>query len=150
MFQTVAVHDGPTRPAVDRACALLTLIGVASLVVLLARVAPDQRGYATHEALGMAPCGWPRLYGKPCPTCGVTTAACWLVHGNPLQALVTQPFGALGMATALWLGGFALWCLARGRSFLQPLVLLPVARVLLGIVLVFLLGWLWKYETFVP
>ena len=26
MFQTVAVHDGPTRPAVDRACALLTLV----------------------------------------------------------------------------------------------------------------------------
>ena len=33
------------------------------------------------------------LTGVPCPTCGVTTAACHLLHLQPWQALKTQPFG---------------------------------------------------------
>lgn len=150
MLASVAVADGPTRPWIDRAFALVALAAVLALVVMLARVTPDPRGYATHEALGLTACGWPQIYGKPCPTCGVTTAACWLVHGSPFRALSTQPFGALAMATLLWIAGFALWSLARGRSFLLPFLLLPLMRGFGGTILVFLLAWLWKYETFVP
>jgi len=145
---SVPVEAGPVRPLVDRALALLTSALVAGLVVVLARATPDPRGYGTHELLGMQPCAWPAVHGIPCPTCGVTTAACWLVHLSPGKALVTQPFGALTMALVIVIGVHALWSLVRRRSFLEPFVWLPYGRILLGGLAVLLLSWLWTYETF--
>ena len=150
MLETAPLSEGPAPPWVDRLLAISALVGAVLLTVLLARVAPDPRGYDTHTALGMTACGWPKIYGKPCPTCGVTTAACWLVHLSPWKAFVTQPFGALAMAVVLAVGMYGAFSLAAGRSFLYPIVRMPVGRVVSGTVVVFLLGWLWKSETFVP
>jgi hypothetical protein len=70
---------------------------VAGCILLLAAagyLTPDPRGHGTHEQLGFAPCGFYIVTGRPCPTCGTTTAFVWMVHGHPWMALKTQPFGA--------------------------------------------------------
>jgi hypothetical protein len=115
----------------------------------LGRASPDARGHGTHEQLGLPPCGW-ALQGYPCPTCGATTAACYVVHGNLLRALLAHPFGAVVAVLGLLAALFALYCLCWRQSFLDVVSRLPYGLVfLLGGAL--LLGsWLYKYLTFVP
>ncbi len=57
--------------------------------------------------LGLPNCGWMMTMGKPCPTCGMTTAFAHAAHGNLVAAFVTQPMGAVlsvGTAVAFWIG----------------------------------------------
>lgn len=150
MVSTIPLADGPRPAWLDRTIAGTVLLAAASCTWLLARATPDPRGYDTHIQLGLPPCGWPRTYGIPCPTCGVTTAACLLVHGRILAALATQPFGALLALAGLALGGAALYCLLRRRAFLDLLRQLPLGRLGIAAVLLLLGSWLLKYLTFTP
>ena len=115
----------------------------------LLQVNPDPRGHGTHEQLGMAACGWAESYSRPCPTCGVTTAASHLVRLQVVQAVRTQPFGAALGGFGLWLGGVALWCLARRKSFLDFVLCLPQVRILIWGVVLLLLSWIYVDLTFV-
>jgi ribose/xylose/arabinose/galactoside ABC-type transport system permease subunit len=144
---TIPLADGPVAAWIDRSAALSVASTVAAVVVALWRVAPDPRGHGTHEQLGLDPCGWPIAYGIPCPTCGVTTAACHLVHGNVVTAIAVQPFGAALMLVSLLLGLHALLCLWRRRSFADLLVRLPMWR-LLGAAFAGLLA-TWGYKCLV-
>jgi hypothetical protein len=140
----VPVDEGPAPAWVDRAVALLVAAAGIAAVVALARITPDPRGYGTHEQLGLAECGWPQRYGMPCPTCGVTTAACWLVHLSPWRALATQPFGAALALAGLAAVTAALLDLARGRSFLVRAYTFRLGRWLLGGLALLLGAWWYK------
>lgn len=138
---TIPLADGPVSVWVDRAAAVAVAGVVGTAVVVMAMVQPDARGIGTHEQLGLEPCGWPVVYGIPCPTCGCTTAACHLVHGHLFTAFVVQPFGAVFMLVAMLLGLHALLCLWRRWSFADLLVRLPVWRLLGGGLLLLLASW---------
>lgn len=147
---TIPLAAGPVPAWLDRASAA-TVVGIAATaLVLLGNVEPSAKGYDTHVQLGMEPCGWPRAYGIPCPTCGCTTAACHLVHGHVPQAFATQPFGALLMFALLLTGAHALYCLVARRSFVDILVRLPFWSIAFGTIATMLLAWLYKYLVFVP
>ena len=64
---------------------------------------PDPSGAATHEQLGLDPCRFRQLFEVPCPGCGVTTAVSHVAHGEPLQALLTQPLGLVLGLLAIFL-----------------------------------------------
>lgn len=142
---TIPLARGPVAAAADRVSAVVVVAAAAAVVVALWRVAPDERGFGTHERLGLSPCSWPVAYGIPCPTCGCTTAACLLVHGRVVDAVVAQPFGAIVTAALLLLGLHALACLAFARSFVDLLVRLPLRRLLAAGFVALLLGWFYKY-----
>jgi len=146
----IPLEDGPVAASVDRLAAVLTAAAALVGVVMLWRVDPDARGHGTHEQFDMDPCGWPVAYGIPCPTCGCTTAACHLVHGNVLQAFVTQPFGMLAASAGVLLGTHAVWCLARRRSFVDVLVRLPFWRLVAVAVVLLLLAWGYKVLVWQP
>jgi hypothetical protein len=150
VVSTIPVRDGPRPPWLDRAVAAMVVAIAAPCTVLLLRATPDPRGYDTHVQLGLPSCSWPRMYGIPCPTCGATTAACYVVHGHPIAALIAHPFGAAVAAGGLLLAAAALGCLLRGRSFLDLLRQLPLGRLLIGAVVLLLLSWLYKYLAFTP
>jgi len=147
---TATAEPLPVDPRLDRVIAFVVLAAGSSVVWLLAQLQPDGRGHGTHEQLGMLPCSWPATLGKPCPTCGVTTASTYVVHLSPLRALQTQPFGAVlaiaGIALALWAG----FCLLTGRSFMALLVRLPYGTITLWSLALFLGSWAYTYFTFVP
>ncbi len=143
----VPIQDSPARPLVDRVIALAVLGTAIPLVWLLASVAPDARGHGTHEGLGMEPCGWPMQYGIPCPTCGVTTSACLMVHGSPIQSIVTQPFGAYLTLIGLWSALIAAFCLAKKRSYLAWIGFLPYGMVVVVGVVLLLLSWAYLWMT---
>jgi len=147
---TIPLADGPVAPAVDRVIAAAVLAAAGAAVWLLASIEPSPAGYDTHVQFGWPRCGWPLTMGLPCPTCGCTTAACLLVHGQPWQALRTQPFGALLALSGLLLGVHAALCLWRRRSFVDLVVRLPRARILLLALAVLLASWAYKCMIFVP
>jgi hypothetical protein len=81
----------------------LPFVGLALLAVLWIATEPDPRGYGTHEQLGFAPCGLRERLGGPCPTCGVTTSASHLVHGDVALSWSVQPFGTIAsLATVVF------------------------------------------------
>jgi len=144
----VPIKQTPVTPAWDRVSALLVLALGAFMAALLLQATPDPRGFGTHEQLGMVPCGWPPSGGIPCPTCGATTAACYLVHLSPLAAVATHPFGAVVAAVGLWMSGWAAFCLIMGRSFLDPLVRLRWGSITIWTLVLFLGSWAYKYFSF--
>jgi hypothetical protein len=150
VITTVPVAQGPQPAWLDRGVAVAVVAAALACTALLLSVEPDPKGYDTHVQLGMSPCGWPRSYGIPCPTCGATTAACLLVHGRPLQAIATQPFGAAMAAAGLVAAATSAWCLLRGRSLLDVYAQLPRARLLLVGIALLLGSWLYTWLTFVP
>ncbi len=150
VISSVPVQDGPRGAWLDRTVAATVVVAATGSAWLLGRLTPDPRGYDTHVQLGMARCSWPGTYGIPCPTCGATTAACHLLHGNLLQAFVTQPFGAALAAAGLLAGVAALWCLLCRRSFLDLVAQVPWPRTIVIGVALLLGSWLYKYLVFTP
>ena len=76
---------------------------------------PDPSGRGTHRQLGLPPCTIVVLFGKPCPTCGMTTSWAHAVRGQLFRALRANVGGALlavfDLAAIPWL-----WISAwRGR-----------------------------------
>ena len=148
MFTTVSVREGPQAAWLDRLVSATVAACAIGCTVLLLAVTPDGKGYDTHTQLGMRPCSWPLTMGIPCPTCGATTAACYLVHGRPWSAFVTQPFGATVAFLGLCAGVLALFCLFRGRSFLQLWSRVSIASIVVYGSLLLLASWLYKYLMF--
>lgn len=129
----------------DRVLAVVVAVTSIAIAIALWQVKPDARGHGTHEQLGMEECGWPKVYGIPCPTCGCTTAATQIVHGDWLSAFVTQPFGAALALMGLLAGLHALLCLVRVRSFADMLIRLPFWKIVFWMFVLLLLSWGYKY-----
>ena len=97
----------------------------------------NPRTMATHTQLGLPPCNFVTLTGKPCPACGMTTAFSLSVRGRWVEAWRANPAGSviapvLGLVLLPWL--FVASTSGRTRPFRtvdEPLV----AAVLIGVAL---------------
>lgn len=91
-----------------RARLLLAGGGLAAvwLVATARTLTPDPRGYGTHEQLSLPACGFARLTGWRCPTCGMTTSWAHGTRGDFRAALAASGGGTMLLAltapTALW------------------------------------------------
>ncbi|WP_218932074.1 DUF2752 domain-containing protein [Adhaeretor mobilis] len=65
------------------------------LLVVASRLTPDDRGFGTHEQLGLAGCWVQATVGWLCPACGMTTAWAQTLDGNLVAALGTNLGGTL-------------------------------------------------------
>jgi hypothetical protein len=88
------------------------IISAAVAIILLvllsvsAWLTPSTAGTGTHTQLGLQPCGWMVLMGKPCVTCGMTTSFALAAEGQYARSLLTQPMGlllCLAAATGFWI-----------------------------------------------
>jgi hypothetical protein len=119
--------------------------GSLALLIVAATLRADPAGHGTHRQLGLPPCGWVVMYGKPCPSCGMTTAFAHAASGNLWESVQAQPFAgvlALGCACAVWVGGHAAATGSRAVTALAPL-LRPRTAVLAGT----LWGAAWLYKV---
>ena len=120
------VRPAPPRPRRDRAAetarlrrvtrATLIAIAVALTGVFVAayRIHPydadgKPRTMSTHTQLGMPPCNFVVLTGKPCPTCGMTTSFALLVRGDVRASLAAN---WVGTVTALSWAAILVWAVA--------------------------------------
>ena len=82
-------------------------VGLLGLLSLAAFLTPDPHGHGTHRQLGLPPCTFLALTGRPCPTCGMTTAWAYLVRGQWRDAFRTNVggtlLGMLAVVAAPWL-----------------------------------------------
>ncbi len=123
---------------------MIVAVICAGTLGLATRLPPNARGFGTHEALGLYPCGFVLRTGLPCPTCGMTTAFSHMMHGQVGRAFIVQPAGALlcfGTAVMLALSVTAAW---RGRMVNLRWAQIDPVRVSLCIGIVFLGSWGFK------
>ena len=122
----------------DHAVYALLLVGLACVFGLAAWLEPDPSGIGTHTELGLPPCGFYVVFHKPCPSCGMTTAFAWVMHGHPLNALRAQPAGVAVFLAAAALFFYLPWAWWRGRPPVQILEtrgFLPAVLTLIAIIL---------------
>jgi hypothetical protein len=118
-----------------------------SVLAIAACLRPDPRGQGTHEQLGLPPCSFQILFGKRCPSCGMTTAWAHFIQGHPLWALQTHVGGTLLAGLALVGSLAALGMAARGRRFAwQPSERQAVSLAIVVVALV-LVEWGWRLSS---
>lgn len=88
---------------------------LAAPVAVATRLTPDARGWGTHEQLGMAPCSIRLWSGRPCPTCGMTTAWAYAVRGNAQAAVAANLGGALLLPATIVAAAWALASAIAGQ-----------------------------------
>lgn len=95
-------------------------LGLVGLLVVARMLAPNPKGWGTHEQLGFPACAFQLRYQMRCPSCGMTTAWSHLTRGNVLAAMRCHATGTiLGLATAagaVWMllcGSTGRWVLGR-------------------------------------
>ena len=67
------------------------------------------RTMATHTTLGLPPCNFVLMTGKPCPSCGMTTSFSLLVRGDVGASLKAN---WVGTTLAVGWAGLLVWCFA--------------------------------------
>lgn len=125
----------------------IALICAAPLVIG-ATITPAPEGHGTHRALGLPQCGFLLAFGRPCVTCGMTTAVTLAAHGSLVDAFRTQPAGALVaivLASGVW---FGLHAAATAMSLKPGLDALLRPRVLIFAGGVLLASWAYKIAVF--
>jgi len=98
-----------------RAGLMALALGLTVVFVIAARLRPDPRGYGTHEQLGRPPCAILKLTGRPCPSCGMTTAFAWFVRGELARSWRANPSGLLAASMCVPLIPWLVACSVMGR-----------------------------------
>lgn len=121
---------------------ILAILALALIVVLglAGMLRPDPRGFGTHMQLGLGPCGFREITGKPCPSCGMTTAFSWTMRARFVEGWRANP---AGLAIAVMCVMSLPWLFAASisgrtwpfRSAEGPLVGVVLAGVAMALVL---------------
>jgi len=123
----------------QRLAGLLVFLAIAGLFVILRLAASGivEIGY------WLGPCGFKQMYGLPCPTCGMTTAALAFVQLHLLESFYIQPAGALLCSLLVFIAFFAFFTAVFGVyfRFLERFRDLGIGWVLLAVVIVIGAGW---------
>jgi len=132
------------RPGRARIIATLFALGCIALLALAAWMVPDPSGVGTHRQLGLPPCSSVMLFGRPCPTCGMTTAFAHTVRGHFLQAVHAQPAGfLLAIATAVG-AGLAFSVALTGRMWYVNWYRLSPVKLTVGVIVIVIGSWAYK------
>jgi Protein of unknown function (DUF2752) len=129
-------------------CALLVAAaGLAGLLLLARRLDPDPRGFGTHTQLGLKACAYLTATGRLCPTCGMTTAFAWLVHGRIDRSWQANPAGCLlaifSLPLAAWLAASAV----KNQPVAFQSLERPLVSVLVAAAMVSVASWIFRSMT---
>jgi hypothetical protein len=144
----LATHVNPTLethpvslPWYTRVALVGIAMGLAAALAVAVYLRPSERGFGTHQQLGLPPCAFRVWFGLRCPSCGMTTAWSHMVHGHPIRAVLANAGGAASCATALVCVPWLLVSGARGRWIFRPPGELTLAVAATAFVAVTLLDW---------
>jgi len=133
---------GPrVSPVVSRLIGLAVLVPAVAVLFTAARLLPDPSGTGTHKQFELPPCGFKVSTGLPCPTCGMTTAFCYMVRGRPIRALRAQPMGSLLSIATILTVPISLVVLITGRGWRVDWYRLRPDRLLWLLLALFLGAW---------
>jgi hypothetical protein len=119
-----SVIRSQSRLDVLRPSQRLLLVGVGGvllgLLVTAAAIKPDERGYGTHQRLGLPPCTFKVVTGVRCPSCGMTTSWSYLVRGQIVNSVKSNCGGAFLGLLVIVMVPWALLSGIRGRWLWRP------------------------------
>jgi hypothetical protein len=121
----------------------VVLIAVFGIAVWLDPYGQDgeAKRMETHTQLGLPPCTFKFLTGRPCPSCGMTTSFALLLHGdfvNSLRANCVGTFLALFCLALIPYGLVSAW---RGRYLFLVSLDWLVPRFIVAFAVLMLLRW---------
>lgn len=131
---------GPSQ----RAAAAVVLAASAAVLGLASWLDASPQGVGTHTQLGLPECGFYCTVGVPCATCGMTTAFSHAAHGRLVQALVTQPAGAVLAVLTAVAGIVSAYALLTGSRLDRVLAWVWRPLTILGMVVLVLGSWGYK------
>jgi hypothetical protein len=121
------------------------LIGVASTVLGVARILhPAEKGFGTHQQLGLPPCFFLSFTGFPCPACGLTTSFAHTVRFNFHEAFITQPFGLIACLATICLIPLSFYLMNRRVAWMSFLTARGSNAVMYATIALMILGWIYK------
>jgi hypothetical protein len=85
--------DAIPTPTQDRLVGAALFLPTATVLGIATQLTPSPTGYGTHLQLGLGSCSFLRLFGIPCPMCGMTTTFAHLAHFHLWAGTANQPFG---------------------------------------------------------
>lgn len=115
-----------------RVAAAIVAVTMLGLLAIASRLEPDPSGYGTHRQLGLLPCTFKWLVGRPCPSCGMTTSWAHVMHGQLAAALHANAGGTALALVSLVCGPWLLVSAVRGRWW----VLTPTDRLVATVAIV--------------
>ena len=118
--------------------------GLVAVLVTALRLSPDPRGYGTHTQLGLGACAFREMTGKPCPSCGMTTAFAWTMRGRFAESWRANPAGAMIAPTCLALVPWLIFASISGRTRPFRSAEGPLVGVVLAAVALALLSWAFR------
>ncbi len=124
--------------------AAIVCLAIGSLFALAGALTPAGEGLGTHESLGLPPCSVYAYTGRPCPSCGYTTAFSHLVRGHVVTAFVVQPAGALLALTLALTWVVSLAVLITGWPVYRRFAWLWHHRTLWAVAAIVLGAWIYK------
>lgn len=142
-----ALWVGLKHVDLERACALVLVLGLGSVLGLAGYLDPSPLGHGTHQQLGLAGCSFLTLTGYACPMCGATTTFALMADLRWLEGFLNQPFAALLFCVTVCTFILSLWEVVQPRQrwsrvlgWLEPWEL----RVALGALAVMSFSWFYK------
>ncbi len=132
---------------VSRGLSVVIAMGSGGGLALARWLEPSAEGHGTHTQLGLGTCSVLQATGWPCPMCGATTSWALMAHGQPLQALWSQPFGSLLFVLTVAVFGVSIAEVVQPRARWSRIsrALAPWDPVIGGGALILMfLGWTWK------
>ncbi len=97
------------------ALAILAL-GLVAVLTTARLLTPDPKGFGTHTQLGLGRCAFREITGKPCPSCGMTTAFAWAARGRLDRAWRANPAGSIIAPTCLFFIPWLIFTAISGRT----------------------------------
>jgi hypothetical protein len=128
----------------------LGLAAIAGGLVLVFWVALRLRPYdkkgvplrlETHRQLGLPPCTFYEVTGKPCPACGMTTSFSLLMHGDVVGSLRANSVGTLLALFCLAYIPWAALSVARGRALFVRALDRALMLVVITLLVLLMLRW---------
>ena len=86
----VDFHSSAPLPQLAKWYLIVGLVLVLGGFGAATRVAPDPRGFGTHQQFGFPPCTFRIMFGITCPACGGTTCVAHFVRGHWIQSAKTH------------------------------------------------------------
>jgi hypothetical protein len=124
-----------------RAGLVILAAGAVGALFTARLLRPDPRGFGTHTQLGLAACSFRELTGKPCPSCGMTTAFAWAVRGRFDEAWRANPAGSVLAPSLMVIIPWLLAVSISGRPWPFRTTEGPLVGVVLAGVALALLSW---------
>lgn len=142
--------SGTSIPTFERAISALFAVAILVVLVVASTLEASPDGHGTHTQLGLDECGFVAAFGKPCATCGMTTAFAHAADFSLLRSVMAQPAGAvfaISSSVAFWI----LVYVAGTGSSAGRMIAYALGRKLLWTGLILLgLAWLYKVVAWSP